>query len=478
MQKFDYNTPPISIVFILIPGFGTNFAQQVINLIIWYEIRDWVNHMKAIKAAKVFEIGLVALISISFSACSSTPEATIETAQEVTLEPTPTAKQVETEAPQETEESRVELPCTISLWHSFNEYEIESLLSVSSAYKELHPDVEFDFMYSPNFDIRNKYETAAITGGGPSILVGAGDWGPSFYDDSLIQDLSSLAAAEAFNEVNPAALSTVQYRDALIALPLNVKGVLMYRNAKIMSEAPETYSDLINSAQSATTGDLVGAYLDYGLYYSGGHLEAIGGSLMDAEGNPAFNDEKGIEWVEMLKRYGEAGPIELNNDIDLNLFLEGRVGVIIEDLSVAQGLEDAIGKDNFVIDEWPVGMSGYVEADVIYLNYNLTGHDLECGWSFMKYLLSEDAQVIFSDPSMAGFIPSVLGINLSDTQQQQAANAFSQAAPLPVIPEMNAYWEPLNIALQSVVEFDIDPAEALSAAEEAIKVKISELHQE
>ena len=96
----------------------------------------------------------------------------------------------------------------------------------------------------------------------------------------------------------------------------------------------------------------------------------------------------------------------------------------------------------------------------------------------MKYLLSEDAQVIFSDPSMAGFIPSVLGINLSDTQQQQAANAFSQAAPLPVIPEMNAYWEPLNIALQSVVEFDIDPAEALSAAEQAIKLKISELHQE
>ncbi len=434
--------------------------------------------MKTINAEKILKIGIVILISISFSACASTPGVTTETAQEVTFEPIPTAKQVETKAPQETEEVRLELPCTISLWHSFNEYEIESLLSVSTTYKELHPDVEFDFMYSPNFDIRNKFETAAKTGGGPSILVGSGDWGPSFFDDSLIQDLSSLAAAEALNEVNPAALSTVQYRDALIGLPLNMKGVLMYRNAKIISEAPETYSDLINSAQSATTGDLVGAYLDYGLFYSGGHLESIGGSLMDAEGNPAFNDEKGIEWVEMLRRYGEAGPIELNNDNDLNLFLEDRVGVIIEDLSVAQDLEDAIGEDNFVIDEWPVGMSGYVKADVIFLNGNLIGHDLECGWSFMKYLLSEDSQEIFSDPSLAGFIPSVLGINLSDIQQQQAANAFSQAVPLPVIPEMSAYWEPLNTALQSVLEFEIDPAEALSAAEQAVKLKISELHQE
>ena len=478
MQEFDYNTPAISIVLTIFPVIGTKFAQHVKHLKKWYEIHEWLYPMRAKKTEKTFEIGIVVLVLISISACSSTPEATTEAAQKITIEPTPTVNQVETEAPQETEESVVELPCTISLWHSFNEYEIESLLSVSSTYKELHPDVEFDFMYSPNFDIRNKYENAVETGGGPSILVGAGDWGPPFYDGSLIQDLSSLAAAERLNEVNPAALSTVQYGDALIGLPLNVKGVLMYRNANIMSVAPETYSDLINSAQSTTTGDVVGAYLDYGLFFSGGHLEAIGGSLMDAEGDPAFNDEKGIEWVEMLKRYGEAGPIELNNDNDLNLFREGRVGVIIEDLSVAQDLEDAIGEDNLVIDEWPMGMSGYLKADVIYLNSNLSGHDLECGWSFMKYLLSVDAQEVFSDPSMAGFIPSVLGINLSDIQQKQAANAFTQAAPLPVIPEMSVYWEPLNIALQSVVEFDIDPSEALTAAEQAIKMKISELHQE
>jgi maltose-binding protein MalE len=478
VEEFDYNTPAISFVLIIFPVIGTKFAQHIKHFKIWYEIRDWLNPMRATKTEKKFEIGIVVLVLISFSACSSTPGTTTEAAQEVTLEPTPTVKQEETEAPQETQETAVELPCTISLWHSFNENEIESLLSVSSTYKEIHPDVEFDFMYNPNFDIRNKYETAVKTGGGPSILVGDGDWGPPFHDGSLIQDLSSFAAAETLNELNPAALSTVQYGDSLIGLPLNLKGVLMYRNTNIMSEAPETYSDLINSAQSTTTGDLVGAYLDYGLYFSGGHLEAIGGSLLDAEGDPAFNDDKGIEWVEMLKRYGEAGPIELNNENDLNLFREGRVGVIIEDLSVAQGLEDAIGEDNLVIDEWPIGMSGYIKADVIYLNSNLSGHDLECGWSFMKYLISVDAQEVFSDPSMAGFIPSVQGINLSDILQKQAANAFAQAVPLPVIPEMSVYWEPLNFALQSVIEFDIDPSEALTAAEQTIKVKISELQQE
>jgi arabinogalactan oligomer/maltooligosaccharide transport system substrate-binding protein len=434
--------------------------------------------MKTNKAEFIYKIGLAFVILISFSACTSTPAPRTEAPQETIVESTSTHIPLETEAPQETEEVNLEIPCTISLWHSFNENEIESLLSVSEAYKDIYPDAEFDFLYSPNFDIKNKYESAAGSGGGPSILVGSGDWGPSFYDSSLIQDISRLSNPELLTEVNSAALSTVNYQETLIGLPLNVKGVLMFRNANIVAEAPGSFSDLINLAQSATTGDLIGAYLDYGLYYSAGLLEAIGGSLMDAEGNPTFNDEKGIEWVEMLVRYEEAGPIEHNDDNDLTLFKEGRVGIIIDDLVNAPDLADAIGNDNLIIDGWPADMSGYVKSDVIYLNSNLTGHDLDCGWSFMEYMLSEEAQEMFSDPTMAGFIPSILGINLSSTLQQQAADAFTRGASLPVLPEMSFYWEPLNFALISVVEFESSPAAALSAAEQAIDENILNLHQE
>jgi maltose-binding protein MalE len=96
----------------------------------------------------------------------------------------------------------------------------------------------------------------------------------------------------------------------------------------------------------------------------------------------------------------------------------------------------------------------------------------------MEYLLSADAQEMFSDPSMAGFIPVVKGLELQDPMQIQAVEAFSKGTPLPVIPEMSAYWEPLNFALQSVVEFDVNPVDALSAAEAAIAGKLSEMRQE
>ena len=407
--------------------------------------------------------------------CASPTELATDVPLEITKAPTVVEEPDETEEPMQTEEQESGLVCTISLWHSFNENEIESLLGVSDAFQEIRPNVEFDFLYTPNYDLKSKYENAAATGGGPSILIGSGEWGPIFYDDLLIHDLSDFTHPEFLDMVNPAALSAIQYRDALIGLPLNVKGVLMFRNANIINEAPGSFDELIAMAQAATVGDIIGAYLDYGMFYSAGHLHAIGGTLMDAEGNPTFNDDKGIEWVEMLKRFEEAGPIENNNDNDITLFLENRVGIIIDVLSNASGLADAIGTENLKIDPWPSDMSGYVQSDSIYLNANLTGHDLDCGWSFMEFLLSSEAQEIFSDPSMAGYIPAIIGLELGNPLQKQASAAFAHGTQFPVIPEMGAYWDPVNNALLAVVELGSDPMEALLAAEEATIANISDI---
>ena len=43
---------------------------------------------------------------------------------------------------------------------------------------------------------------------------------------------------------------------------------------------------------------------------------------------------------------------------------------------------------------------------------------------------------------------------------------------------MSLYWEPLNVALFSVVELASDPAEALTIAEQTIIENITTLNQE
>ena len=418
------------------------------------------------------------ITSIVISACSPNSQITLEITPVVTVKPTPTKTPLQIEPTLQTEEPDSDIPCTISLWHSFNENEIESLVSVSEAYKENQPDVEYDFMFSPNFDMREKFENAAQSGGGPLIMIGAADWGPAYFDASLVADLSDSISADTLDNINTEALRSVQYNGSLIGLPLNLKGVLMFRNSTIVSEAPQSFNELVNLAQLATAGDKVGAYLDYGLYYSGGNLEAIGGALMDSEGNPVFNNQKGIEWLELLKGYKEAGPIEQNNENDLMLFKEGRVGLIIGDYSNANDLADSIGIDNLSIDEWPNDMAGYINTDVMFLNANLSSNDRECGMQFIDYLLSQEAQEIFADPAYAAFIPAVKGIEFEDPIQNQAAKAFEGGIALPVLPEMNAYWEPVNIALHSVIELNVDPADALATAEQSIIAQISALNNE
>ena len=45
----------------------------------------------------------------------------------------------------------------------------------------------------------------------------------------------------------------------------------------------------------------------------------------------------------------------------------------------------------------------------------------------------------------------------------------------PVIPEMGAYWDPVNNALLSVINEGTDPAIALQAAFDAVVAKVAEI---
>ncbi|MBI3287277.1 MAG: ABC transporter substrate-binding protein, partial [Chloroflexi bacterium] len=70
---------------------------------------------------------------------------------------TPTAPPVEEPTP--TPEAVPALTGTITLWHAWKENEIASLNEVIAAFQALHPDVQFDVLYTPFDDLRGKFET-------------------------------------------------------------------------------------------------------------------------------------------------------------------------------------------------------------------------------------------------------------------------------------------------------------------------------
>jgi arabinogalactan oligomer / maltooligosaccharide transport system substrate-binding protein len=425
--------------------------------------------------------GLILAACAPQQAPATEPPAATE-APEVTEAP------AETEAPVATEEMTEEpvmteappeeegVSGTITLWHAMKENEIESMNEVIAAFQAENPNVTFDVLYTPDTDLRGKYETAAATGGGPSILFGFADWGPALYDAELVADLTPYASADLLGTINEAALGAVQYKDALIGLPRTIKGVVMYRNPSIIPEAPATFEDLLAAAQEATAGDVLGADLEYGFFFSAAHLNGVGGQLMAENGDPLFNSPEGVEWMNLFLQGQEAGiPGENYTDNDVNLFKAGKVGIIIDGSWNLSSLVEAVGAENVVIDPWPTPLSGYVQTDNVYLSANATGEDAEASWAFIEYYMSPEAQTIMADPTKAAHLPAVAGVEVSDPHQQQLIEAFAGGVEFPVIPEMGAYWDPMNNAILSVLDQGTDPAAALATAEEEVNAKLVEI---
>ena len=356
----------------------------------------------------------------------------------------------------------------VTLWQGWKEAEIASLNYVIAAFKEKNPDVTVEVLYVPFDNLRNKFETETATGGGPSVLIGAADWGPALFDASLVADITADMPQTLLDTINPAALGAVQYKGALIGLPETIKGVLLFRNKQIIANPVTTFADLVTAAKAATTADISGAYLEQGFFFSIAHLMGLGGKLMNDDGSPAFNDAKGVEWLNLVKSFADAGPVTNYTDDDVNLFKEGKVGWIIDGSWNTSALAKAIGADNLAIDPWPTPLSGFVQTENIYLGANATGDDKAASLEFIKYFLSPEAQTLLAEPTLAGHIPAISGVTLTDPLMSQTVEGFKAGAAFPVIPAMGAYWDPGNNAIKKVVQENVDPAAALQEAFDAI----------
>lgn len=419
-------------------------------------------------------ISILLIAAMLLTACAGKPTTQATKPPEPTKAPAPTTAPETTTKPPEAMPTEVKptFAGKITLWHGWKENEIASLNEVIAAFQAKNPDVTFDVLYVPFDDLRGKYETASASGAGPTLLIGASDWGPALYNANLVESLTPLSSSVFEASILPAALGAVQYKGALIGLPETINGVVMFRNKTIIPTPPATITDVISMAKAATKGDIVGADLERGAFFSLGHLYGVGGKLMDSKGDPLFNDAKGVEWIKLLISFSEAGPTEFNTDNDVNLFKAGKCGIIIVDTGSAAALAEAIGKDNLVVDPWPKPLSGFVQTENIYLSANVTGDDQKAAWAFMKFLLSPEAQALLADPTKAGHIPSATNVKISDPLMLQEIAAFSTGVAFPVIPEMGSYLGPMDTALKSVFDQGVDITVALQKAFDDITAAI------
>lgn len=378
---------------------------------------------------------------------------------------------------------------TISIWHPFEENQRNILFRQIAAFQKQYPFILFDVQYVPMLDLLPAFQTAIESGRGPTILIAPAEWGPALFDQDFVLDLSSLADKTLLNSLNPPAVQSGNYRGTLISLPLDIKGVVLYRNQTIIPVSPATFEDMLSLVNNATRGEVVGAFLERGFFYSGGHLYGLGGELIGENGEPLFDADNfyySNAWLDLLKAFERLGPTQYNNDQDINLFKESRVGLIIDGTWNMQSLADAIGQNNLAIDPWPRyqdgHLSGFVQSENIYLTSRAKDEANQISWMFIKSMYTEEVQLSMAD---VGLIPAGSGalefhlsdkVNVNHPLIAQAMIAMVDGAPYPILPEFGAYNIPMDIALQSALYKKVDNQKALQTAYDSIQTTLSNLH--
>jgi maltose-binding protein MalE len=353
----------------------------------------------------------------------------------------------------------------VTLWHAWTDSEKPGLEQVVADFEAAHPEIDIELAQHPFADLPFNFEDEAKMGGGPTLVITASDWGPTFYDEGLIADLTGLVDEELLDTILPNAMPAVQYKGALIGLPQTTKGVLLFRNKAIIPDPVASFAGLIEAAQEAAEGDVVGADLERGFFFTAGHLHALGGRVMDAEGCPAFFSADGLEWLDLLATFPEAGPTEQYTDTDIERFKAGQAGFIIDGTWNLRAIEDAVGSTNLAIDPWPTPLSGYVQVETINLNDNASAAEKSAALIFMEYMLSIEAQ---ESLLAIGHLPAASGVTFTDPHLQQAMEIFETGVPFPVVPQLASYWGPMDAALALFYAGDAGAEATLKNATEDI----------
>jgi ABC-type glycerol-3-phosphate transport system substrate-binding protein len=364
----------------------------------------------------------------------------------------------------------------VSIWHSWDETQVTALDQVLRAFQGAYPQVRFNVSYVPSENLYERYRQATYNGSGPTILFGQAAWGPDFAHQQLIADLTNFVGEDVRQALMPPARSLATFQGQWISLPYAVSGMVLYRNPSIVERSSPSFDTLKASSLAVTKGGIVGADLERGLLYSGGHLYGLGGSWMDENCNPTFNNDTGLAWLALLRDFETLGPVELNTNRDLRLFKESVAGIITEGTWKRAELVQALGFSNVVIDPWPTqgdgALAGFVWAESLYLNIHAVGDEQTAAIRLMKYLLSPDVQTLLAE---AGFIPAVMNAQPRDALIQQAVIALAGGAAYPTCPENAAYTDALSALLYAVFEQGADPAAALQQAASEIETRLVEL---
>ena len=343
--------------------------------------------------------------------------------------------------------------------------------------------IPVDVVEIPFGQIRDQFVTAAPTGEGPDIIIGAHDWVGELAASGLLAEI--LLPEELKAKFDAVSLEAFTY-GKLYGLPYAREGVGLLYNKKLVPQVPATFEELIELARKLTDPTVP----QYGFvvqnpdpYHEFPFLSALGGYIFgyDKEGklNPCdvgLDSPGAIAGAEILQSLFKEGliPAGLDWDTWTSLFTEGRIAMVITGPWFVSRAKDA-GIDIGVVPIPPIqGKTPKPFVGVQGVMVSAFSPNLPVVFDFLfNYFATKETMLALyqKDPRIPAFLPAYNEV-ASDPILKGFAESIANGVPMPNIPQMSAVWGAWSDAMSLIGNLQKTPAEALKQAADNIRATL------
>jgi arabinogalactan oligomer/maltooligosaccharide transport system substrate-binding protein len=390
---------------------------------------------------------------------------------------------------------------TITVWQDFSSTEFPAFLSARSSFMSTYPNVTVDWV-NQTTPSPSTLVSAALAGKAPNIIIGTSDFeGSTLFYHGLILNLSAAVGSSFFSQYTGTALSDVTFNNSVYAFPLNINGIAMVYNKKLIPVPPATTDQMISMAKNVTVisnGKYVTAGVAYGLGSDGGYRfiawqAGFGGQLFAPNGTPTLNTSATVDALEFLNNLTtvyNVQPPALTVSEWMSLFETGHAGIIFDGPWDIEAYISALGEQNVGVAPMPVvsqtGLRplpflGSIAVGILTKQASsATNQQIWAAIQFGEYLASNSTEIKFWNS--AGDFPSVsTALNYIDGLNVSWAKGYSdQFVNYSQIfinkPQMGYYWTPFGTYVSEFTSGKISAATAASDIQNAIIQSMTQNH--
>jgi len=366
---------------------------------------------------------------------------------------------------------------TIVIWHDKEDAVVEVL---EKQLKESVPDV--NIVLEKKTDLT---ESLKMVGNNPSaapdMYFFAHDKIGVYAEMGILAPITDIIPKEELSDYMDNCIDAATYKDEIYQLPIYYETLLYMYNRKYMhdDEVPATTEELYAYMQENTGGGHYGFVEQHSTpYYAAGWINGFGGSLLDADGNPALDSAEVKAALAYHKKFVELMPGETEYATVNTLFNEGMAHSTIGGPwlipTVRQSGMDVGVAPMPVIDETGNPIAPYMGVQGVHVLKNAAENKQESVEKVLRALMDPQLEVDLAKAS--GCAPAREECyQMPEVTEDEVVMAMKDTAehavPMSNRPEMDVMWTVTGNLLTDVnmTGKDID-ASCEAAQEEAKKL--------